>query len=111
MIEKTIMEYLQGRLDAPAFLEVPEVKPGRYVTVERTAGRRENHVYHSSVVIDSYDRTLAETVELNDRVVEAMLDITSLDKVCSCELNSNYNDTDTATKEYRYGALFDLTHY
>lgn len=111
MIEKIIIEYLKDALDIEPYLEVPEDKPEKFVTVERTAGRRENHVYHSSAVIDSYGRTLAETVELNDRVVEAMLNITLLDEVCSCELNSNYNDTDTATKEYRYGALFDLTHY
>lgn len=111
MIEKTIMEYLQDRLDVPAFLEVPEEKPVRYVTVERTAGRREDHVYQSSVVVDVYDGTLAGTIELNEAVVGAMLGIIELDGITSCKLNSNYNDTDTATKEYRYGALFDLTHY
>jgi hypothetical protein len=31
--------------------------------------------------------------------------------VLSVELNSNYNYTDTSTKEYRYQAVFDIRHY
>lgn len=111
MIEKIIREYLKESLDVPVFMEKPKEKPESFVTIERTGGPEENHIYHSTIVIDSYDTTLAKTVELNRRVTEAMLNSINLSAIGSCKLNSTYNDTDTATKEYRYGALFDLTHY
>ena len=38
-------------------------------------------------------------------------DINELADICHCELNSNYNYTDTARKRYRYQAVFYITHY
>ncbi len=111
MIEQILLEYLESMLDVPVFLEKPREKTDSYITIERTGGSTEEHVYHSTVVIDSYAPSLTETIELNREVVSAMENIISLDSIGKCELNSNYNDTDSKTKEYRYGALFDLTHY
>ena len=52
-----------------------------------------------------------EAAELNDRVIETMYGLIDYDEVTHVELNSNYNYTDTTTKEYRYQAVFDITHY
>ena len=43
--------------------------------------------------------------------VETMLDIDELDSISKCELNSDYNFTDTQQKKYRYQAVFNLTYY
>jgi len=44
-------------------------------------------------------------------VKQAMCDIADESEVCKCSLNSDYNFTDTATKKYRYQAVFDLVHF
>ena len=62
------------------------------------------HLYPNSIISRNW-----ETEALN--MIKAMKSITQLDEITSCQLNSNYNDTNKETKEYRYGALFDLTHY
>lgn len=112
MIEKILIDYLTPLFpDASVLMEVPKDRPSKFITIERTGGSEEEHVYHSTIVIDSYDTTLAKTIELNDRVIKAMKNAIQLDEITSCQLNSNYNDTNKETKEYRYGALFDLTHY
>lgn len=111
MIEQIIIEYLTQK-GYRAFLEVPSKRPEEFVVVERTGGSQSNLVNESGIVVDSYAQTLVGTVELNSRVIADMLDITQFTNVIThVGLNSTYNDTDTATKEYRYGALFDFTHY
>ena len=49
--------------------------------------------------------------KLNEEVKAIMKGIIELPEVSSCRLDSDYNFTDTATKKYRYQAVFDLVHY
>ena len=35
----------------------------------------------------------------------------TLNSISKIKLNSDYNFTDTETKEYRYQAVFDINHY
>ena len=37
--------------------------------------------------------------------------IIELDDISRCELNTDYNYTDTARKKYRYQAVYDIVHY
>ena len=48
---------------------------------------------------------------MSESVVEAMLNAVQLPTVAAVALNGNYDFTDTATKRYRYQAVFDVTHY
>ena len=49
---------------------------------------------------------------MNDDVKRAMLRMPANDhKVTRCDLNSDYNYTNTSTKQYRYQAVFDVTFY
>jgi hypothetical protein len=50
-------------------------------------------------------------ISLNDQVKAAMENIVELDEVCACRLNSDYNFTDSTSKQYRYQAVFQVTHY
>ena len=52
-----------------------------------------------------------DAAALNEEVILAMQNLIEVDDVTHVELNSNYNYTDTTTKEYRYQAVFDITHY
>ncbi len=52
-----------------------------------------------------------EAAVLNEEVKEAVEGMITLDEVSKVSLNSDYNFTDTTTKEYRYQAVFDINYY
>ena len=108
MIEKIILDYLNEKLDIDVYLERPEKAPTRYVLLEKTGGSRENYINSATVAIQSYAESMYEAASLNETVKKAMDEIIMLPSVLSSKLNSDYNFTDTARKEYRYQAVYDL---
>lgn len=111
MIEKIIIEYLtaQGFL---SFLEMPKTMPqGNFIIIQKTGSSISNHIKSATVAIQTYSNSLVGAIELNEQVKAVMDNIIDLDDIGGCELNSDYNFTDTAIKKYRYQAVFDITYY
>ena len=111
MIEQIILEHLAAK-SITAYAEVPEgggTPP--FCIVEKTGGGSENHIRHATIAIQSYGTSLYNAARLNDQVIAAMEEILELPEIASCQLNSDYNFTDTAKKIYRYQAVFDAVHY
>ena len=111
MIEIIIMDYLSKQLGVEVFTEKPHNKPLRYVVIEKTGSTRINYIDKATVVIQSYAESMYEAAVLNERVKHAMDNIITLLSVSKSELNSDYNFTDTAKKEYRYQAVYDITYF
>ena len=112
MIEVTILNYLNTKLDPIAvFMEVPEGAPDKYVLIEKTGSRVNNHIRSATFAIQSIAPSLYEAAELNEMVKEAMDAIIELNEIARSSLNSDYNFTNTAAKQYRYQAVYDLVHY
>lgn len=111
MIEPTVIEYLIDELGVPVSGGVPADPPDTFVTVEKTGGRRVNRISASTLAIQSWAPSIAEAAALNDRVKAAMETIVRLDSVSSCELDTDYNYTDTTRNRCRYQAVFDVVHY
>lgn len=65
----------------------------------------------TTYAFQSYAPTLYEAALLNAELKEVLKDLIKLDEISRIKLNSDYNYTDTTTKEYRYQAVFDITHY
>ena len=99
MIETTVLDYLSSALPEPCSLEVPERPPARFVLLEKT-----------TFAVQSYAPSLFEAAELNERVKAAMDDLILLPDIFSAKLDSDYNFTDTATKQYRYQAVYNITY-
>lgn len=108
MIEKTVLDYLESKIGAPVRMEVPEEPPESYVLIEKTGGGVENQIWTATLAVKSIASTMYNAAVLNESVIQAMLDIVNSEDVSACQLNSNYNFTDTRTKEYRYQAVFNL---
>lgn len=98
MIETIVSEYLLQRVKEKVYMEVPEKPPERYVIIEKTGGSKENHICYSTLAIQSAAESLYQAAVLNEAVKQAMCDIADESEVCKCSLNSDYNFTDTATK-------------
>lgn len=111
MIELTIKNYLESKTEVPVFFERPEDVPETYIIIEKTGSSRVNHIDSSTIAVQCYAESMYEAALLNESIKNCMLNITELWEVSRCDLNSDYNFTDTSTKQYRYQAIYDLVHY
>lgn len=113
MIEIDVLEYLQGReidgIGRNIFCEVPVDKPEEYIIVEKTAGGESDYIREAMVAVQSISsESLYRAMEINEAVKEAMSEMTDTEPAFSCQLNTDYNYTDTRTREYRYQAVFHI---
>ena len=111
MIERILLEYLSGQLDIPVYLEKPPNPPKKMVLVEKTGSSQTDRIDGATIAIQSYGGSLVETIELNERVKAVMEDIISLDSIGGCDFSTDYNFTDTQTKQHRYQAVYYITYY
>lgn len=113
MIEAIIIDYLSGKTTAgtDVYAEVPREQPSTYIIVEKTGSSHEDYIPTSTIAIRSIAPSMLEAMSLNEEVKESMEDILDLDDICAVRLNSDYNFTDPTSKQYRYQAVFQVTHY
>lgn len=111
MIETIVLNYLSEALSVPVSMEVPEDPPDQFVVIEKTGGGEENHIKSATLAIQSVADSLYQAAVLNEAVKTAMDGISALDSIGRASLNSDYNFTDTATKRFRYQAVFDVIYY
>ena len=109
MIEKTILDYLLGR-ELTAYMERPEEPPQSYVLIEKTGSSEDDLIITSTIAIQSYAPTLYEAAALNEQVKRLMNEADTLSSVSASKLVSDYNFTSTASKQYRYQAVYEVTH-
>ena len=111
MIESTVIAYLNNNLDVPAYAQRPANVNGAFVVVEKTGSLTEKRITTATLAIQSNADRLIDAAELNEEVKEAMLNIITDDRIGGVQLVSDYNFTNTASKQYRYQAVFNVTHY
>ena len=111
MIELIVKNYLSTKLEIPIVFEHQKNLPKRFILIQKTSGSRENFLNSSTVAIQSYAESMFEAAKLNEKIKNLMYDLITVDEVSSVNLNSDYNFTDTETKQYRYQAIFDIHYY
>lgn len=111
MIEIVIKQFLDKHLSVPAFFERPNELPKKYVLFEKTGSGENNYLPSSTYAFQSYGPSMYEAALLNEKLKEAVKSMIVLDEISKIKLNSDYNFTDTTTKEYRYQAVYDINHY
>lgn len=111
MIELIILNHLNSKLDVSVHLEKPSSQTGSYVVFEKTSSGKSNHLPSATIAFQSYAESLYNAVALNEKVKTAVEDLIGLNDIRGLSLNSDYNFTDTTTKEYRYQAVYDIRYY
>ena len=113
MIEVIILNHLKSKLSVPVRLEKPEPLPedGKYVLFEKVGGDRLNKTGGSTFAFQSYANSMYEAAVLNKETMKAVESLIDLDEIVSVKYNTDYNFTDTTTKQYRYQAVYDIKHY
>lgn len=111
MIEVVIRNYLMNTVTEPVYAVIPEkITAPRYYVIEKTSGGMENRIKSSTIVVQSYAESMAAAMAMNDAVIDALIDCDA-DEVASVRLNADYNFTDPNMQQFRYQAVFDITHY
>lgn len=111
MLEVTIKQFLETRVNVPVYLEVPADAAKEYYAIERVGGSEDEKIFHSSVTIESVGKSLYSAALMDENLYNIMCDLPTMPDVSSINLNSHYNATDTERKQYKYKALFDINHY
>lgn len=111
MIEKTVLGHLSRCLEVKCYMERPPSAVLPFILIEKTGSSQNNNLSSATFAIQSYGRTMLDAAELNQLVKSAMNNLDDMDEVSACHLNSDYNFTDTRTKEYRYQAVFDISYW
>lgn len=111
-IEQAVIAFLEGALDVPAYGETPSNPPDLYIIVERTGGAPVDHLDKATLAVRSCAPSLYQAAILDTKVRGAMvLDLIAAPWISGVSLNSHYPYTDTATKQRRYQAVFDISYY
>lgn len=110
IIETKIIAYLSGKLGMDVYPEIPKNPPERFVAVQIVDRSRENMIDAVTVEIYSYAESKLETIELDELVREAMLDMPHDPDISSCKLGGGNDSPDTALKRNRYRSYFNITY-
>lgn len=110
MIVKTLLDYLSEALDVGVYMEAP-TETSNYIILDQTGSSRVDKITTTTIAVQSYGATLYDAMVLNERVKIAMDGFAQLGQIASVKLDTDYNFTNTATKQYRWQAVYFITHY
>ena len=110
MIAKDLLDYLGEALSVGVYMESPE-ELTNYVLLDQTGSSRNDHIATTTIAVQSYAPSLYEAMVLNESVKSAMEGFAQLANVTRVELDTDYNFTNTTTKQYRWQAVYNITHY
>lgn len=110
MIAKDLLDYLGEALSVGVYMESPE-ELTNYVLLDQTGSSRNDHIITTTIAVQSYAPSLYEAMVLNESIKAAMEGFAQLANVTRVELDTDYNFTNTVTKQYRWQAVYNITHY
>jgi len=106
MVETEIIKLL-NKEGIKAYMERPKIVPEEYVIIEKTGSSSKDWITTSTIAIKSHAKSLLKAAKLNERVKKIMI-YAGVTELSSIRLINDYNFTNTATKEYRYQAVFSV---
>lgn len=111
MIEKILYDYLNSVLEVDAYLMRPANVGDTYVLMEKTGSETDNRITRANFAVQSYAPTLYGAATLNESVKQALENAVSLVEISSVDITSDYNFTDTRSKQPRYQCVVVITYY
>ena len=111
IIEEVVRDYLDEQLTVPVLLQRTQKMTVPYVMIEKTGGGQTNRINSATIAVQSIGGSIHVASDLNKQVKAVMDGIVELSGISNVSLNSDYNFTDEERDEYRYQAVFELTHY
>ena len=110
LIEVTIKNYLDGVLDVPVSLEIPKETSSAFVVFQITDRDKVDLINKVTVRLYSYGQSNYQAALLDEKVREAMENITDLNEVFSSKIGGGGANIDNTLKKYRYTCYYNLTY-
>ena len=107
MVEEEIVKLLNAN-GVKAFMERPQKAMSEYVIVEKTGSTSSDWLTTSTLAVQSVSASLAKAAKLNEKIKKIMLQA-DIKSISAIRLVNDYNFTNTATKQYRYQAVYTCT--
>ena len=111
MIENTILNYLNEHMLVPCYMEFPEEAPDEFIVITKIGASRTNWIYSSTFEFQCVSTSLEKAATLCSILKAVMDDALTLPEVSRARYAGDYNATFTASKSYRYKAVYEVTHY
>lgn len=118
MILAALITYLLGLdLGVGVYSEAPSDKSPNeyneyYYVLEQTGSSTTNQIVTTTIAIQSYAPSLLEAMVISKDLEKCMETFAETSNyVARVELVTDYNFTNTATKQYRWQAVYNITHY
>lgn len=97
-----------ARLNIEAFLDVPEDRPERFITVERTGGPGDWIRDSPLLAVQVWALHRYEAGDLAEAVAKALREAVALPNVARVRVNSLYNFPDPESRQPRYQIVLEL---
>lgn len=113
MIEAKLIAYLNDHLSAPvkaSMIKPEQPLPSAFVVCEKTGDGQVNLVRTATFAVQSYGPSLLDAASLSETVYQIMDGFVAESNVFRCKRISDYNFTDTDTKEYRYQSVYEIVY-
>lgn len=111
LIEQIIKTYLEKNISVPIFHEIPSNPPGEFVCIQKTGNSRENYINSAVFAFQSYGTSQYNACELNEKIKEVVLNITSENDISGVSLNADAEFNDITRKKHRYQSVFVIDYY
>lgn len=112
MIEQVIYDFIKRNGPVDCYMERPETAPAEYCLIEKTGSVTADKLTTSTIAVQSYAKSLYKAAVINGEIIELMNTLPYYaDAVAGVRLNSDGNFTNATAKQYRYQAVFTVTHY
>ena len=109
-VERVVARRLMGATGIKAVLEVPEDRPGEFISVEMTGGAREKLcIQHASLAVQSWAQTRQRAAEIARLVEQAAPGLTEEPNIFRAVANGTYRWPDPESRQARYQTNVELT--
>ena len=113
IIEATLIDYLKNAhitdIGDNIFAETPKEVPDNYLIIDKTGSARRDGIDRATIAIQSISaESLLKAATLNEEVLSLMEDFRAIENIFGAHLQADYNLTNTATKQYRYQAVYEI---
>lgn len=110
-IERFVASRIADATGYRAALEVPDVRPDEFVTVERTGGPSGRFDDEPRLVVQSWAMTRRRAAEMAGNVNSALKGLMVYDNVFSVSIDGTYRWPDPVSGQERYQTVVSLTTY
>lgn len=108
-VERTVAAFLMDATGIEAVLEVPNPRPGEFISVERTGGSGSRFVRRVSLAVQSWALSRRRAAEIAAMVEQAVYDLVDEPNIFGAAPDGTYRWPDPDSGQPRYQTNVELT--